>query len=157
MKGFIKCLKKYQDVVMLVTDESVEQTKRNIKNVSNFKFVKTLEEFEKNISPNSYLAFSISITEFAPVAELIKRYPKCFFHKVLEPPWGLWSITNIFEINKEKNIDKWTYLMFDLINHIKKEVRLLKCTHSQRNHKQDNKIEGGASNGRGYIDEYKPG
>jgi len=124
MRGFIKTTKKFQNVVILARDEGIKQIKREIKNVSNFIFVKTLEEFEKHINPNSFLAISISITEFAPVANLIKRYPKCFFHKFMEPP-DSWTITNNMEISKEQNVDKRTYLMYQLINHIKDEVKLV--------------------------------
>ncbi len=124
MKDFIKTTKKFQNAVILARDEGIKQIKREIKNVSNFIFVKTLDEFEKHINHNSFLAISISITEFAPVANLIKRYLKCFFHKFMEPQ-DSWSLSNNMEINKEKNIDKLTYLTFDLINHIKKEVKLV--------------------------------
>jgi hypothetical protein len=124
MRCFFKCTKKFQNAVILAKEESVGQIKKELKNVSNFIFVKTLNEFKENINPNSFLAISISITEFEPVANLIKQYPNCFFHKIIEPP-DSWLLKNNVEINKERNIDKYSYLIYELINHIKKEVQLV--------------------------------
>jgi hypothetical protein len=120
---FIKCTK-YQNAVILARDSSIAQIKREIKDCSNFKSVKTLDEFKENISPISFLVISISITEFPPVAELIRQYPDCIFHKIIEPP-GSWTIENNIQISKNRNVDKRTYLTFELINHIKREVQLV--------------------------------
>ena len=102
MKGFIKCAKKFHNVVILAKDESITQIKREIKNVSNFIFVKSLDEFEKNINPDSFLAISESITEFVTVANLIRQSPNCIFHYV----------------------DKGSIFTYQLINQIKEEVQL---------------------------------
>jgi hypothetical protein len=82
-----------------------------------------LDEFKKNINPNSFLAISISITEFIPALNLIKQFPDCIFHKIMEPP-DSWPVKNNVETWAEKNIDKKTYLIFELINQIKKDVQL---------------------------------
>ncbi|MDR1655593.1 MAG: hypothetical protein LBR96_06290, partial [Treponema sp.] len=119
-----KCTK-YQNAVILATDSSFEQIKRAIKDCSNFKFVKTLDEFKENISPNSYLVISISITEFSAVEKIIKQYPDCFFNKIIEPP-DAWPLNDNIQISKNRNVNERTYLTFELIEHIKKEVQLVR-------------------------------
>jgi hypothetical protein len=120
---FIKCTK-YQNAVILARDSSIAQIKREIKDCSNFKFVKTLDEFKENISPNSFLVISISITKFSSVEKLIKQYPNCFFNKIIEPP-DSWPLNDNIRISKNQNVNKRTYLTFELIEHIKKEVQLV--------------------------------
>ena len=123
MKGLVKCTKKYQKALLLVKEESIEQIKKGIENCSNIKFANSLSEFKYNIDSASYLAISISITDYNSVAEIIKQFPDCIFHRVIEPP-GSWPLENYVEINNEPNVVKDIYLPFDLINHIKKEVQL---------------------------------
>jgi len=122
MKGFIKCTKKYQNAVILAKDECVEQIKREIKNVSNFIFVKTLDEFKENIKPDSFLAFSMAITDLNSIKKLIKQFPNCIFYIIHELP-GAWPLEDYAEIKKEKNISNRSYLVYELINLIKKVVK----------------------------------
>jgi hypothetical protein len=124
MGCLLKCTKKYKNAVILAKDESVEQIKREIKNVSNFKFVKTLDEFKENINPNSFLAISTSITEYSPVANLIKQFPNCVFHWIFEPP-DTWPLKDYAEIKKEKNVDKRSYFIPELIDYLKEVVQLV--------------------------------
>jgi hypothetical protein len=120
---FIKCAK-YQNAVIRARDDSFAQIKSEIKDCSNFKFVKTLKEFKKNISPSSFLVISMSITRFSSVEKLVKQYPDCFFHIIIEPP-GSWTINNTIQLKKNSNVYKKVYLTFELINHIKKKVQLV--------------------------------
>jgi hypothetical protein len=126
MKGFFKCTKKYQNAVILAKDECVEQIKREIKNVSNFIFVKTLDEFKENIKQDSFLAFSMAITDLNSIKKLIKQFPTYIFHIILEPP-DSWTLDNFVEISKEKNVARGIFLVNELINHIKKVVKLEKA------------------------------
>ena len=123
MKDLVKCTKKYQKAVLFVKEKSIEQIKKEIKNCSNIKFVNSLSEFKENIDSTSYLAISISLTDYNSVIEIIRQFPDCIFHRIIEPP-GSWPLENTFEINNEPNVVKDIYLPFDLINHIKKEVQL---------------------------------
>jgi len=122
MKRFIKCTKKYQNAVILAKDECVEQIKREIKNVSNFIFVKTLDEFKENIKPDSFLAISM-ISDIILTTKLMKQFPDNIFHLIIEPP-DEWLLKDFVEIIKDKNIAKRSYLVYELINHIKKVVKL---------------------------------
>jgi len=125
MKGFLKCTKKYQNAVILAKDKSVEWIKEEIKNVSNFIFVKTLDEFKENIKLDSFLAVSM-ISDYILTKNLIKQFPAYFFHIILEPP-NSWTLDNFVEISKEKNIARGCFLVNELINHIKKVVKLEKA------------------------------
>jgi len=125
MKGFIKCTKKYQNAVILVKDKSVEWIKEEIKNVSNFIFVKTLDEFKENIKPDSFLVISM-ISDYILTKNLIKQFPTYIFYIILEPP-NSWTLDNFVEISKEKNVARGCFLVSELINHIKKVVKLEKA------------------------------
>ena len=120
MKGFLKCTKKYQNAVILAKDKSVERIKGEIKNVSNFIFVKTLDEFKGNIKPDSFLAISM-ISDYIFTKNLIKQFPTYIFHIIHEPP-NSWTVDNFVEIMEEKNVARGSFLVNELINHIKKVV-----------------------------------
>jgi hypothetical protein len=126
MKGFLKCTKKYQNAVILAKDESVEQIKREIKYVSNFIFVKTLDEFKENIKPDSFLAISMS-ADIILTTKLMKQFPDNIFHLIIEPPIA-WPLGDFVEINKDKNAARGIFLVNELINHIKKVVQLEKAS-----------------------------
>jgi hypothetical protein len=121
--GFVKCTK-YQNAVILARNSSIKQIKKEIKNCSNFKFVKTLKEFKENIDSNSLLVISVSLTKVSSIEKLVKQYPDCFFYKIIEPP-GSWSINETIKFNKNDNVHKRTYLTYELINYIKRVVRLV--------------------------------
>jgi len=123
MENLVKCTKKYQKALLLVKEESIEQIKKEIVNCTNLIFVKSLDEFRENVDSNFYLAISISITNYNSVVDMIKQFPNCIFHRVIELP-GSWPLENTFEISNELNVAKDIYLPFDLINHIKTEVQL---------------------------------
>jgi DNA modification methylase len=126
MKGFLKCTKKYQNAVILANDKNVEWIKEEIRNVSNFIFVKTLDEFKENIKPDSFIAISMS-ADIVLTTKLMKQFPDNVFHIILEPPI-CWSLGDYVEVSKEKNVIRGIYLVNELINHIKKVVQLEKTS-----------------------------
>jgi len=123
MKWFYKCTKKYQNAVILARDESVEQIKNELKYVSNFIFVKTLDGFKENIKPDSFLAISMA-SDCILTTNLIKQFPDNTFYLIHEPPIS-WSLEEFVEVSKAKNVARGAFLVYELINHIKKVVQLV--------------------------------
>jgi len=91
-----------------------------------------LDEFKENIKSNSFLAISMS-ADIVLTTKLMKQFPDNVFHIIHEPP-VCWSLGEFVEVSKEKNVARGSFLVSELINHIKKVIQLEKTSQSGRRH-----------------------
>lgn len=120
MGDFIKTtlIPKYRKVVWYVSSEDEEEIKSKVDDRTDFIFVKTIKEFEKQIDQNSYLVFSVEKNNDSDdLTKLIRSHQDCIFHELFIT--GRVQITKTHALSRlEQNIKQGMWLddILDEIN-----------------------------------------
>ena len=112
MKDLIKITekRKFVKVIWFVDNDSENEIRAKSENRSDFIFVKTVEEFEKNIDQKNYLVFSVEKLNYSDeLLKLIRHYSNCTFHELFV--LGKGKITETHAISRlENNIEQCMWL-----------------------------------------------